>query len=186
MCTLPDGAPVAFAAAPKLYNRPYSITADVVIPDTGADGVLVTMGSRHGGYALVLLDGRAVHIHNYVGLDRFTVSSPDPVPAGRHSIRYEFEPSGAPDFTRGRGSPGRSQLYIDQTLVAAVDLPYTTPNMFGVLGLSCGYAASDSVDPNLYAAPFPFTGTIEHVTIDVSGQLIQDPDAEITRLMTQQ
>jgi arylsulfatase len=70
--------------------------------------------------------------------------------------------------------------------VAVTDLPYTTPNMFGVLGLSCGYAAFDSVDPDLYAAPFPFTGTIERVTIDVSGQLIQDPDAEITRLMTQQ
>jgi len=183
---LPDSAPVAFAAAPKLYNRPYSITADVVIPDNGAEGVLVTMGSRHAGYALVIVDGRLHHVHNYVGLDRFTVSSPDPVPAGRHSLRYEFEPSGAPDFANGRGAPGTSQLYIDETLVAASELPHTTPNMFGVLGLSCGYAAFDSVDPNLYTAPFRFTGTIERVTIDVSGDLIQDPDAELTRLMTQQ
>jgi len=183
---LPDSAPVAFAAAPKLYNRPYSITADVVIPDEGAEGVLVTMGSRHAGYALVIVDGRLHHVHNYVGLDRFTVSSPDPVPAGRHSLRYEFEPSGAPDFTNGRGAAGSSQLYIDETLVAASELPHTTPNMFGVLGLSCGYAAFDSVDPELYTAPFRFTGNIDKVTIDVSGDLIQDPEAELTRLMTQQ
>jgi arylsulfatase len=183
---LPESAPVAFSAAPKLYNRPYSITADVVIPDDGAEGVLVTVGSRHAGYALVVSGGRLHHVHNYVGLERFTVSSPDPIPAGSHQLRYEFEPTGPPDFRSGRGAPGTSQLYIDGTLVAASELPHTTPNMFGVLGLSCGYAAFDSVDPELYSAPFRFTGTIDKVTIDVSGDLIQDPEAELKRLMTQQ
>lgn len=183
---LPDSAPVAFAAAPKLYNRPYAITADVGIPDGGADGILVTMGSRHAGFALFLEGGRLHHVHNYVGLERFRVSSPDPIAVGDHRLRYEFEPTGSPDFTTGRGSPGRSQLYVDGTLVASADLPLSTPNMFGVLGLSCGYAAFDSVDPDLYTAPFPFTGTIDNVTIDLSGTLVQDPEAELTRLMTQQ
>ena len=58
--------------------------------------------------------------------------------------------------------------------------------MFGVLGLSCGYAAFDSVDLTAYSAPFPFTGTIKQVTVDVSGDLIQDDETELKRLMTQQ
>jgi arylsulfatase len=58
--------------------------------------------------------------------------------------------------------------------------------MLGVLGLSCGYAAFDTVDPRLYSAPFRFTGTIERVTVDVSGELIVDDEADLRRLMIQQ
>ncbi|MFV1969693.1 MAG: arylsulfatase [Acidimicrobiia bacterium] len=181
-----DSAPVAFAAAPKLYNRPYSITAEVVIPEAGAEGILITQGSRHAGYALFIKDGRLHHIHNYVGLDRFTVTSPDPVPTGEVTVRYEFEPTGPPDFAVGRGSPGLSQLYVNGGLVASLELPYSTPNMFGVLGLSCGYAAFDTVDTRAYAAPFRFTGEIKQVVIDVTGELIKDDEAELNRLMAQQ
>ncbi|MFV1962374.1 MAG: sulfatase-like hydrolase/transferase, partial [Acidimicrobiia bacterium] len=181
-----DSAPVAFAAAPKLYNRPYSITAEVVIPEAGAEGILITQGSRHAGYALFIKDGRLHHIHNYVGLDRFTVISPDPVPTGEVTLRYEFEPTGPPDFAVGRGSPGRSQLYVNDGLVASLELPYSTPNMFGVLGLSCGYAAFDTVDTSVYMAPFHFTGEIKQVVIDVTGELIKDDKAELNRLMAQQ
>jgi arylsulfatase len=183
---LPDAAPTAFAAVPRLLNRPYSITAEVIVPDGGAEGILITQGSRHAGFSLFVDDGLLHHIHNYVGLKRFTVTSSEPVPTGEVTLRYEFEPTGEPDFTTGRGSPGRSQLYIDDQLVGSLDLPYTTPAMFGVLGLSCGYAAYDSVDLTAYAAPFPFTGTIKQVVVDVSGELIQDDETELRRLMTQQ
>jgi arylsulfatase len=181
-----DSAPVAFAATPRLFNRPYSITAEVVIPDGTAEGILVTQGSRHTGFALFVKEGRLHHVHNYVGLDRFTVSSPEPLPTGDATLRYEFEPTGDPDFRNGRGSPGRSQLYVNDELVASVDLPYTTPNTFGVLGLSCGYAHFDSVDPSVYEAPFPFTGEIKQVVVDVSGDVLIDDEAELNRLMGQQ
>jgi arylsulfatase len=183
---LQDAAPVAFAATPRLLNRPYSISADVVVPDDGAEGILLTQGGRHAGYALFVKDGRLHHTHNYVGLERFTVSSSDPVPIGEVTLRYEFEPTGEPDFASGRGSPGRSQLYIDNQLVGNLDLPYSTPQMFGVLGLSCGYAAFDSVNPAAYGAPFAFTGNIKQVVVDISGELIQDDATEFRRLMAQQ
>lgn len=182
----PDAGPVSFAAAPKLYNRPHSITADVVIPEGGAEGILVTHGSRNAGYALLIKDNHLHYIHNYVGLDRFQVTSSEPVPTGAVSLRYEFEPTGKPNFKAGKGSPGRCQLYINNKLVGNLDIPYSTPNMFGVLGLSTGYAAYDSVNPKIYQAPFRFTGKIEQVVIDVSGELIKDDEAELKRLMTQQ
>jgi len=71
----PDSAPIAFAAVPRLYNRPHSITADVIIPEEGAEGVLLTQGSRIAGYAFFVKDDRLHFIHNYVGVKSPCVSS---------------------------------------------------------------------------------------------------------------
>jgi arylsulfatase len=182
----PDAAPVYFGASPRLYNRPYSITADVTIPDGGADGILATHGGRHGGYAFFVLDGRLHHIYNFVGLERFRVAGDDVLGAGEHELRYEFAPTGAPDLGAGHGSPGNSLLYVDGRLVAARALPYTTTNRMAPVGFSCGYAAYDSVDPDVYIAPFRFAGTIHRVTIDISGDLIAHDDAELRSILTQQ
>jgi arylsulfatase len=57
--------------------------------------------------------------------------------------------------------------------------------MFELEGLSCGYDFGAPVCDE-YEPPFAFTGTIHSVTFDLSGNLIADDDAEITRLMAQQ
>jgi arylsulfatase len=180
------GAPIPFAASPRVYNRPHSITAEVVIPESGAEGVLLAHGNRHGGYTFFLKDGYLNHVHNYLGKEWFRVSSPDPVPTGQVSLRFEFEPTGSPDFPVGKGTPGRSQLYVNGQLVASVDLPHTVPNLFGIIGVTCGRDGTDSVSPDDYTAPSSFTGEIKAVTLDVSGELIVDTETELQRLMTQQ
>jgi arylsulfatase len=146
----------------------------------------MTHGCRNAGYALFVKEGRLHYIHNYVGLKKFEVVSSEPVPTGDVSLRYEFEPTGDPQFREGKGSPGRFQLYINDHLVGNLEVPYTVPMTFGVLGASCGYAAFDSVNPEVYEAPFRFTGEIKQVMIDVSGEVIKDDEAELKRLMTQQ
>jgi len=182
----PNGAPVAIGVAPKIYNRPHSITADVVIPESGAEGILITQGSRNGGYALFVKDGYLHYIQNYVGLKKFRVTSSEVIPTGEVSLRYEFELTGKPDFREGKGSPGKCQLYINKKLVGNVEISYSTPTIFGVLGLSTGYAAFDSVDPEVYQIPFSFTGEIKQVVVDISGEIIKDDEAELKRLMAQQ
>ena len=138
------------------------------------------------GYAFFVKDERLHFIHNYVGLEKFEVVSSKTVPTGEVSLRYEFEPTGEPKFREGKGAPGRCQLYINEELVGNLEIPYSTPNLFGVLGASCGYAAFDSVNPAVYEAPFHFSGEIKQVVIDVSGEVIKDDEAELKRLMTQQ
>ena len=97
-----------------IYNRPYSIEADVDIPAGGAEGVLVAQGGDAGGYTFYVKDGQLCFLYNYVGLDRFEVHGGDGgLSEGRHALRYEFEPTGAPDIANGKGVPGRGQLYID-------------------------------------------------------------------------
>ncbi len=182
------GAPLSFAVSPRVMNRTHSITARVEVPDDGAEGVLLTTGSRHGGYSFFVADGHLHYVHNYLGLRRFTVSSTEPVPAGEHDLRMEFTALGGPDFSKGHGSPARVRLLVDGREVGVGDLEYTVPNVFSTVGLSCGYAAFDSVDPSRYEAPFEFTGFIDEVVVDTSGDAVAEPDpaSDMTRIMAQQ
>jgi len=189
----PDAAPVYFGAGPKPYNRAYSITADVTIPDgdvgPGAEGILVSHGSRHGGYALFVENGRLVHLYNYLAQDRFEVVSDLEVPTGDVTLRYEFVPTGPVRFGEGKGPAGNAMLYFDDRLVGAAEMSHTTPNRVGPVGFSCGYAAFDTVDPTRYSIPFRFTGTIHRVTYDTSGDgLLHEhhSEAELQALMSQQ
>ena len=181
----PGGAVVPSFAAPPVFNRPYSIEADVEIPAGGAQGILVAQGGDAGGYAFYLKDGRLHYDYNYLGRDRFQLASPAPVPEGRHTLRYEFEPTGEPDIRNGKGVPGRAQLYVDGDLVANTEFPHTVPLIFELEGLSCGYDFGAPAG-EAYQPPFEFTGTIHSVTFDVSGELITDDEAELARLMAQQ
>jgi hypothetical protein len=78
----PGGSPVPFSAAPKVYNRAFSITADVQIPEAGAEGVLVAHGGRVGGYSFFVKDSRLHFVYNFLGRDFFTVVPNTEVPAG--------------------------------------------------------------------------------------------------------
>jgi arylsulfatase len=181
----PGGAAIPFAASPRVYNRAHSITADFAYEGDEA-GVLIAHGNRHGGYSLFVKDGRVHYVHNYLGKRMFRVSSPEALPTGHVTVRYEFEPTGEPDFAVGLGAPGNGQLYVNGDLVANSEFEFTVPNLFGIIGVSCGRDGVDSVSPDDYASPFEFNGNLSQVVIDVSGDLIVDSETELHRLMTQQ
>jgi len=182
----PGGSPVPFAAAPKVYNRPFSITAEVVVPGDGAEGILIAHGGRVGGYAFFMKDDRLHFVYNYLGRDVFTVASDITVPAGEVALRYEFEPSGGPDFAVGKGVPARGEVYIDRKLVGAVQMPYTVPMIFSTEGLTCGYDGGSRVAPDAYGDEFRFTGIIKRVTLDLSGDLIEDSANDLKIAMARQ
>ena len=182
---IPNTQSVPFFAGPRVLNRPHSITATIDIPDSGAEGVLLSQGTAAGGYSLFIKDGRLHYVHNYVGRSLHRVSSPDPVPTGAHELRFEFEPTGQPDMPRGRGAPGRLQLYVDGTLVADADTSVTTPFVLNPGALTCGANPGSPVTPD-YRSPFRFTGTLHEVIVDVSGELITDTDSEMRMAMARQ
>jgi arylsulfatase len=164
--------------AVKVLNRPHSLTAEVVIPEGGAEGVLVCHGGNAGGYSLFVKDNKLHYVHNYVGAQEFQVESSEPLPEGKSTLRYEFEPTGKPDIARGRGTPGRGRLYINDKLVGQTELPVTVPLLLSLgAGLSVGRNPGSPVS-QLYRSPFGFTGTIFKVTADVSGQTLQNPEEE--------
>ncbi len=180
-----DTQSVPYFAGPKTLNRPHAITADVEIPKGGAEGVLFSQGAVPGGYSFFVKGNKLVYVHNYVGRDYFKVESETTLPEGRHKLRFEFEPTGDLNLLEGKGAPGRFQLYVDGDLVGETDVPYTTPMILNPGALTCGANPGSSVTPD-YVAPFRFTGTIHTVTVDVSGDLIVDTEAEMRVAMARQ
>jgi len=181
----PNTQSVPFFAGPRLLNRPHSISASVSIPDSGAEGVLLAQGTSAGGFSFYVQDGRLHYVHNWVGREHFAVASTEPVPSGDHDLRFEFEPKGEPELAKGHGMPGRFQLYVDDQLVGAGEAPFTTPFAFNPGALTCG-ADPGSTVTDAYAAPFRFTGTLRKVTVDLSGELIQDTETELRVAMARQ
>jgi len=183
----PHTQPVSSSAGANVMNRPHSITAEVEIPEEGAEGVIFSHGGSDGGYSLYMKEGKLHYVHNYVAKDYLHVESTEKVPAGVHQLRFEFEVTGPPDIHAGKGVPGLAQLYFDGELVGQSDFPYTTPLVFGVAGgaLETGMDSGSPVTPE-YKPPFEFTGTIDTVTVDVSGELIKDSEAEIRQIMARQ
>jgi hypothetical protein len=173
-------------AGPNVLNRGHSIKADVEIPKEGAEGVLLSAGDVQGGFTLFVKSGKLRYVYNYVGSNFYTIESKDPVPSGRHELLFEFETTGKPDIPHGKGAPGRGQLYIDGKLVGQGDIPLTMPIALGLGGgTMCGADTASPVTPE-YKPPFEFTGTIYSVTVDLSGELIRDAEAEMRRIMAHQ
>ncbi len=173
-------------AAVKILNRPHSIVADVEIPAGGAEGILLSHGGIDGGFSFYVKDGKLHWVHNYVSRALYHVESSENVPTGRHQLGFEFGVTDKPDFANGKGSPGIAKLFIDGKLVGQIDVPVTTPFAFELGGgVTCGSAHKSPVTPD-YRPPFEFTGKIYNVTVDVSGQLIEDKEAEMRIAMARQ
>ena len=88
-------------------------------------------------------------------------------------------------MAQGKGAPGRCQLYVDGSLVGNAEVPVTTPFAFNPGALTCGANPGSPVTPD-YVGPFAFTGTLHSVTVDVSGELITDDEAELRLHMARQ
>jgi arylsulfatase len=183
---IPHTQAVPHNAGPRLLSRTHSITADAEIPAGGAEGGLVSCGGVDGGYSFYVKDNKVHYVQNYVARDYLHVESTVPVPVGHHELRFEFEVTGQPDFANGKGTPGRAQLYIDGKLVGQTDFPHTTPFSLGLTGgITVGADPGAPVAP-FYEPPFAFTGTIHSVTFDVSGDVIEDSEAEMRRILARQ
>ncbi len=182
----PHTQAVPFNAGPRLLNRTHSITADVEVPEGRADGALVSFGGTDGGYSFYIQDNKLQYVQNYVARDYLHVRASDPVPAGRHELRFEFEVTGPPDFAKGKGTPGRAQLYIDGKLAGQAEFPHTTPLSLGLTGgITVGADPGAPAAP-FYKSPFEFPGKIHSVTFDLSGDVISDDEAEMRRIMARQ
>ena len=108
------------------------------------------------------------------------------MPAGHRYLSVEFEVTGEADVAQGKGTPGTVQLFIGDKQVGQMELPVTTPIMYGLsAGITCGADPGSPVMPE-YQPPFKFTGTIKRVRVDVSGEPFEDQAARFKAMMARQ
>ena len=176
----PHTAMVPEPVAVNLKNRPHTIRATVSVPDDGCQGVIIGQGSILGGWALwVGGDGRPRYVHNLTSREEHRVEAPEALGPGRHEIELRYG--------RVAERPKLAQLAVDGTVVAEDEIPRFTWNRFSICGhgLTCGWANAPAVCDD-FVAPFPFTGELEPVVIDVDGTPVVDPIAEATDAINSQ
>ncbi len=170
----PGGAAIEFFAAANVKNRSHTITAEVEIPEAGAEGVLLSVGSRFGGFVLFVLDGRLHYTYNLLGRGQYKLVSEKAVPTGPCTLAFSFDKTGTQPF----GAGGTAQLHINDTVVAEAQFPITVPLLFGIgEALRCGHDGGATVSDD-YKAPFAFTGHLKRVIVDVEGRASRDLQQE--------
>jgi len=156
-----SNVPFPGTVAPSLLNRSYTITAEIEVPQGGAEGVLVTDGGRFGGYGFYLLKGRPVFTWNLIQLERVKWQGKDALAPGKHTLEFDWRYNGP-----GPGKGGTGTLKVDGQVVdsrpMSRSLPLVTPwdETFNV-GLDTG----TPVDDQDYQVPFRFTGRIGKLTV---------------------
>jgi arylsulfatase A-like enzyme len=167
------------AAAPNIKNKSYTITAEVEVPDGGAEGMIVTQGGRFGGYGLFLSKGefgvgrgRVVFLYNLLDLKRTAWEGPE-LTAGKHTIVYDFKLDGP-----GLGKGGTGVLTVDGKEVAKNSMEHTTPITFPedeTFDVGQDTRTGVALLEYRYDPPFKFTGKINKLTFKL------EPEKEIAK-----
>ncbi len=176
--------------APSILNASYTFKAEVEVPDSGAEGILVTQGGRFAGYGFYLLDSKPVFLWNLVDLKRVRWEGPKLTP-GKHVIEFDFKYDGlgmgtlAYDNMSGIGRSGTGVLKVDGKEVASRKMERTLPFILQWdenldVGLDTGTPVADAD----YKVPFAFTGTIEKITLTIDRPELTPADIEKLKMAT--
>lgn len=148
--------------------------------------MLLSFGGNDGGFSFYVQDGKLCYLHNYLALDYFYVKAKDKLPAGKHMLSMQFEPTGKPDVKNGKGVPAKVTLLVDGKSIADGKLPYTVPVRLGQGGaMLVGMDSGAPVNPE-YKPPFKFTGDLKRVIVDLSGEAVIDHEAEMKIALAKQ
>ena len=149
---------------PRVYNHSYSISADLVIPEGGAEGVIVAEADHLGGFSLYVKDGKLTHTYSMMGVFLFKQVAEEALPVGEVNVRMEFA-ADAPKPATG----GTVTLFINDRAVGSGYMEHTVPIRFSAYaGMDIGRDNGAVVDRD-YAdrKPFAFTGTVKKVVFDI-------------------
>jgi arylsulfatase len=148
----------------NIKNKSKTITAEVEIPEGGANGAILVQGGRFGGWALYVKDGVPGYDYNFLGLQRFTVAASEKLEPGKATIRFEFTYDGG-----GMGKGGLGTLYVNGEKVAEGRIERTQPMVFSAdetadVGIDLATPVVEVIGAE---AKSRFTGRIPKVTIEV-------------------
>ena len=149
----------------NIKNRSSKITAELDIPEGGANGAILSQGGRFGGWSLYMKDGKPAYTYNFLGLARYTVAAPEALPSGPAKVVLDFAYDGG-----GAGKGGKATLYVNGKSVAEGRVEKTQPNIFSAdetadVGIDNQTPVAEGIG---VGADTRFTGKINKVTLEVS------------------
>jgi arylsulfatase len=169
----------------NIKNKSWSVTAELVVPAAGVEGVIIHQGGKYGGWSLYAKGGKAKFAYNFLGLKLFTTEASKPTPSGEHQVRMEFKYDGG-----GLGKGGNVTLYYDGQKVGEGRVDATQPMIFSTDEcLDIGRESGTNVTPDYKPEASKFTGKIKWVQIDLgtdSHDHLITPEQRLHLAMTRQ
>jgi arylsulfatase A-like enzyme len=169
--------------APSILNASYTFKAEIEVSDSSAEGMLITQGGRFGGYGFYLLKGKPVFLWNLVDLKRIRWEGPDALPAGKHTLEFDFKYEGMGPGTMafnnysGIGQGGTGVLKVDGKEVSTQKMEHTIPFILQFdESLDVGSDTLTGVNDADYLPPFTFTGKIDKITLTIDRPKLSPED----------
>jgi hypothetical protein len=159
--------------APSVLNTSYTFKADIEVPQSGAEGMLITQGGRFGGYGFYLLKNKPVFLWNLLDLKRVRWEGPELTP-GKHTLEFDFKYDGLGAGTMqfgsysGIGQGGTGILKVDGKEVSSQRMDHSIPFILQFdESLDVGSDTLTGVNDADYQPPFRFTGKLIKVTLSI-------------------
>jgi len=175
--------------SPVLLNTSYTITAEIEVPDGGAEGMILTSGGRFTGYGFYLLDGKPVFLWNLLDLERIKWEGADALTPGKHTVEFDFKYDGLGTGTlkynnmSGLAQPGTGTLSVDGKVVDTKKMEKTVPMILQWdESFDIGSDTLTGVNDADYLPPFPLTAKLDKLTIKVDRPQLSA--ADIAKLQT--
>ena len=152
----------------NIKNKSHAVTAEVTVPESGAEGVIIAQGGLHGGWSLYTKAGKPKYCYNFYGLERYYVEGTSKIPAGKHQVRMEFAYDGG-----GLAKGGTVTLYIDGAKCGEGRVDKTEPMLFSA-DETCdvGFEAGSPVTEDYGKRGNKFSGDVSWVEIDIGKDAI--------------
>jgi arylsulfatase len=171
--------------SPFLLNSSFTVTADIEVPEGGAEGIMLTSGGRFAGYGFYLLKGKPVWVWNLVDLERIKWEGPDALTPGRHIVEFDLKYDGLGTGTlafnnfSGVGRSATGTLKVDGKVVATKKMEKTLPMILQWdESFDIGSDTLTGVDDADYQPPFPLTAKLNKLTISVDRPQLTAEDIE--------
>ena len=148
----------------NIKNKSHSVTAEIVVPKEGAEGVIIAQGANIGGWSLYAKGGKLKYCYNWGGLKHFFVEASTPIPAGEHQVRMEFAYAGG-----GMGKGGKVTLYTDGKKVGEGAVEATLAIIFSADdGCDVGEDTGAAVSPDYGSRDNAFNGKVKGVQLAIA------------------
>ena len=147
----------------SIKNKSFSVTAELEVPDGGAEGVVIAQGGRFGGWTVYFKEGRAKFVYNTLGIHEFATEADTTIASGTHQVRMEFAYDGG-----GMAKGGDVTLYYDGDAVGTGRVEATHPMIFSADETTdIGCETGTTVTPDYTAKDSRFSGKINWVQLDL-------------------
>ena len=146
---------------PQIFPRGHTITAELTVPEGGAEGVVACAGAFSAGWSLYVKDGTPHFRYTFFDIADVTIPGTTPLPAGKATLGTEFTPDGSPE------GGGTLRILVNGEPAGEGALKRSLVR-HGLEPFEVGRDSITPIDPT-YAeeGDFPFTGTIEKVTFAI-------------------